>query len=74
MDNIEIGDKVVKKSRKPFKGGSLIEEVVSFDTNTADPKGRQCAVFENGSVCNVDLLEIDPIQLQRSEKIENILG
>lgn len=53
---MEIGDKVIKISRKPFKSGKQIEEVVKFDINQTDPKKRECAVFQDGSVCNIDML------------------
>lgn len=55
---MEIGDKVIKISRKPFKSGKQIEEVVKFDINQTDPKKRECAVFQDGSVCNVDMIRV----------------
>ena len=57
MDNIKIGDKVIKKSKKPFKSGLQIEVVKSLSINETDPKKRDCVVFENGSVCNTHLVE-----------------
>ena len=50
-------DLVVKKSGKPFKSKKLVEKVISFSINQTDPKGRECVVFADGSVCNTDLLE-----------------
>lgn len=54
---ISIGDNVAKISKKPFKSGNQIEKVVGLATNTADPKKRNCAVFSDGSVCNLDMLK-----------------
>jgi len=51
-----VGDKVIKKSKKPFKSGLQIETVKGFSINQTDPKKRECVVFEDGSVCNKELL------------------
>jgi hypothetical protein len=51
-----VGDKVIKKSKKPFKSGLQIETIKSFSINQTDPKKRECVVFEDGSVCNKELL------------------
>ena len=57
MDNtINPGNFVIKKSRKPFKSTLQIEQVVSIGVNSQDPKLRKCAVFLDGSVCNLDQL------------------
>jgi hypothetical protein len=55
---MKIGDKVIKISKKPFKSGKQIETIVSFGTNPTDPKNRPCAFFEDGSVCNIEIMEI----------------
>ncbi len=49
----KIGDTVQKKSNKPFKSKLTQEIIISFDINTIDPKRRVCAVFADGSVCNL---------------------
>lgn len=55
---MQIGDKVIKISKKPFKSGKQVETIVGFGTNPVDPKNRTCAVFEDGSVCNLEMIEI----------------
>ncbi len=55
---IKINDKVIKKSKKPFKSGNQIETVVTFGINETDPKKRECVVFADGSICNLDMIEI----------------
>ena len=55
---IKINDKVIKKSKRPFKSGNQIETVVSFSINEIDPKKRECVVFADGSICNVSILEL----------------
>jgi hypothetical protein len=54
--SINIGDNVIKKSKRKFKSGLQIETVKGFSINQTDPKKRECAVFEDGSVCNKELL------------------
>ena len=54
---INIGDNVIKLSKKPFKSGNQIEKVIKLATNAADPKKRNCAVFSDESVCNLDMLK-----------------
>lgn len=57
MDNvIKPGNFVIKKSKKPFKSTQQIEQVVSIGVNSQDPKLRECAIFVDGSVCNLDQL------------------
>ena len=56
--NIKVGDKVIKISKKPFKSGRLIETVTELAVNENDPNKRNCAVFFDGSVCNLDMLEL----------------
>ena len=53
-----IGDKVIKISKKPFKSGKQVETIVGFGTNPTDPKNRPCAQFSDGSVCNLDMIEL----------------
>lgn len=53
-----IGDKVIKISKKPFKSGKQVETIVGFETNSTDPKNRPCVKFSDGSVCNLDMIEI----------------
>ena len=54
--NFNIGDDVVKKSGKPFKNGSHTQKIVEFGINEQDPNKRACAIFSDGSVCNLDML------------------
>ena len=51
-----IGDTVCKKSGKPFKNGSNHQTIVEFGVNEQDPNKRPCAIFSDGSVCNLDML------------------
>lgn len=51
-----IGDTVCKKSGKPFKNGSNHQTIVEFGINEQDPNKRLCAIFSDGSVCNLDML------------------
>ena len=53
-----IGDKVIKISKKPFKSGKQVETIVGFGTNPTDPKNRPCAQFSDGSVCNLEMMEV----------------
>jgi hypothetical protein len=53
-----IGDKVIKISKKPFKSGKQVETIVELGTNPIDPKIRPCAVFEDGSFCNLEMMEV----------------
>lgn len=55
---MKIGDKVIKISKRPFKSGKQVETIVSFGTNQADPKKRPCAFFEDGSICNIEIMEV----------------
>lgn len=55
---IEVNTQVVKISGKPFKNGNKVQLVYSFGTNENDPKERECAIFEDGSVCNVGMLKL----------------
>jgi hypothetical protein len=55
-NNLKIGDIVKKKSGKPFKNGSTYQEIINFGINEKDPKQRLCAIFSDGSVCNLDKL------------------
>lgn len=54
--NFNIGDDVAKKSGKPFKNGSHTQKIVEFGINEQDPNKRPCAIFSDGSVCNLDML------------------
>ena len=57
MENkFNIGDTVVKKSERPFKNGEKKQVITGFGVNEIDPKQRPCAVFSDGSVCNLDML------------------
>ena len=53
-----IGDKVIKISKRPFKSGKQVETIVGFGANPTDPKNRPCAQFSDGSVCNLDMIEL----------------
>jgi hypothetical protein len=52
----KINDIVNKKSGKPFKNGSNTQRIVGFGINEQDPKKRPCAMFDDGSNCNLDML------------------
>jgi len=54
--NFAIGDVVTKKSNKPFKNGCSHQKIVDFCINQTDPKKRMSAIFDDGSVCNLDKL------------------
>jgi hypothetical protein len=53
---MKVGDTVWKISGKPFKSGEKEEKIVNFGINEQDPKKRRCAIFSDGSTCNLDLL------------------
>lgn len=53
---MKIGDKVIKNSKKPFKSGKQVEVVVDLGVNPIDPKNRPCVIFEDVSVCNIEML------------------
>jgi hypothetical protein len=53
---IRVGDKVAKKSKKPFKSGEIVETVKGFTVNPKDPKRRIVATFEV-SYCGIGLVE-----------------
>lgn len=62
MENkFKIGEEVEKKSGKPFLNRLKKEIIVGFGINESDPKKRPCAIFSNGSNCNLDLLK-EPAQ------------
>jgi len=52
----KINDTVNKKSGRPFKNGSHIQTIVGFGINCLDPKKRPCGIFDDGSICNLDML------------------
>lgn len=58
QNNMEfkVGDKVSKKSKNPFKNGELVQVIDKLSVNEVDPKKRECAVFSDGSVCNLKML------------------
>lgn len=56
VKKIVDGDTVCKKSGKPFKNGSNHQTIVEFGVNEQDPNKRPCAIFSDGSVCNLDML------------------
>jgi hypothetical protein len=58
FEKFEVGMDVQKISGKPFKSGKKVETISSFGINETDPKKRRCAIFQDGSVCNLELLEI----------------
>jgi len=55
---MNIGDFVIKKSKKPFKSGLKIERVLGFDVNQIDPNKRRCVVFKGGDICNESMLNV----------------
>lgn len=56
-NNFAIGNTICKKSGKPFKNGSNYQTIVEFGINEQDPNQRPCAIFSDGSVCNLDMLK-----------------
>lgn len=58
INDMKVGDSVIKKSKKPFKSGKQIEVIVSFGTNEVDPKKRPCVIFTDGSNCNLEMIEL----------------
>jgi hypothetical protein len=56
-NDFNIGDTVVKKSERPFKNGDKTQTITGFGVNENDPKQRPCAVFSDGSICNLDILK-----------------
>jgi hypothetical protein len=57
MGIMKTGDFVSKLSGKPFKNGEKVQRIVNFGTNEQDPKERECAIFEDNSICNLNLLK-----------------
>jgi hypothetical protein len=57
-DGFELGDIVKKKSGKPFKSGYDTLMIIEFGINQTDPKLRSCAIFDDGTICNLDQLEL----------------
>jgi hypothetical protein len=55
--NFKPGDIVVKKSDKPFLNGEKTQVIISLGKNEKDPKNRNCAIFSDGSLCNLDMLK-----------------
>ena len=55
---MKIGDRVWKKSRKPFKSKLQIATIKGFCINPQSPKQREAATFvEDGSVVDLNQLE-----------------
>jgi hypothetical protein len=54
--NFLVGDTVVKKSKRPFKNGEKKQTITGFGINEKDPKLRPCAIFSDGSTCNLEIL------------------
>lgn len=52
----KVGDKVSKKSKNPFKNGELVQVIDKLSVNEVDPKKRECAVFSDNSICNLNML------------------
>ena len=51
--------KVMKKSQKPFKSGSIVNTVKGICVNKNDPKNRLAYTFvEDGSIVNVEICTI----------------
>jgi len=60
MENFKgfnTGDIVVKKSNKPFLNGEKEQVIINLGKNEKDPKNRNCAIFSDGSVCNLQMLK-----------------
>jgi hypothetical protein len=66
--SFNVGDTVTKKSGKPFKNGSTYQTIVEFGINEQDPNQRLCAIFYDGSVCNLDMLN----RMENKENKDNI--
>lgn len=67
MKTLKIGDTVKKKSGRPFKNGSILQNITDFGINEQDPNKRPCAIFSDGSVCNIDMLEESIVKLTQSQ-------
>lgn len=65
MKKFKIGDSVKKKSGKPFKDGSILQLITDIGINGKDPNKRSCAVFSDGSICNLDMLEESLIKVTK---------
>lgn len=56
---MNVGDKVVKKSGKPFKSTFKVGTIGSFVSNPNDPKGRPAVtIVEDGTVVSVYQLKL----------------
>ena len=66
QQTFKVGDLVSKISKKPFKSGKKAQKIVGFSKNPHDPQGRDCAVFDDDSVCNVDILERTNIETAKN--------
>ena len=56
--SFKVGNFVIKKSRRPFKSTRQIEQILEIGINPNDPNRRDCAIFADESVCNLDMLEL----------------
>ncbi len=56
--DFKVGDKVSKKSKRPFKNGEVVQVIEKFSVNEIDPKKRECAVFSDDSICNLHMLKL----------------
>jgi hypothetical protein len=53
---LQIGDKVRKKSGKPFKSKLYVETVKGYTTNQNHPNKSLAIVFDDESICNINML------------------
>ena len=54
------GQRVIKKSFKPFKNGSKVQTILDFSINPNKPE--PCAVFDDESICNLtNLILLDSL-------------
>lgn len=73
MKALKIGDTVKKKSGKPFKNGSMLQIITALGINEQDPNKRPCAIFSDGSVCNIDMLEESFVKLSQTSGFLNVV-
>jgi len=50
------GQKVIKKSFKPFKNGLKVQTIEDFGLNTNNNINKPCAIFDDKSICNLENL------------------
>lgn len=57
-EELPIGTKVVKKSRKPFKSGEKIATIKGYCVNPQSPKNRPAYLFDEDDSC-VEIQQVE---------------